>query len=151
LYRDGGDFGDDVLKRILMGLPEHLSAAGLFQSVGHIVVAGGAEREARLRAWLGDGGFDVFALDLEFFEREQLAYLQNFGALGRVMYEDYAGEVTRWLEHLERLGIERLAHSLLAIRRAPQFRFSRATLASRTVTFSTRPPHEQIEAWAQGR
>jgi carbamoyltransferase len=150
LYRDGGDLGDDVLKRIVMGLPEHLSADGLFQSVGHIAVAGGMEREERLRAWLNGGGFNVFALDLEFFHRTQLAYAQNFGTLGRVLYEDYAREVTRWLEHLERLGVERLAHSLLAIRRAPEFRFQRATLASRTVTFSTRPPREQIEAWIRG-
>lgn len=147
LYRDGGKLGDDVLKRVVIGLPDHLSPDGLFQSVGHIVVAGGPEREERLREWLGNGGFDVFALDLALFDREQLAYLQNFGSLGLVAYQHYAREATRWLEHLERVGIERVAHSLLAIRRRPAFRFQVTTLGGRTITFNTRPPRDHIASW----
>jgi len=147
LYRDGGNRGDDVLKRIVVGLPDHVSPGGLFQSVGHIVVGSEAEREERLRGWLGNGGFGVFALDLALLDREQLAYLQNFGSLGLVMYHHYAREVTRWLEHLERVGIERVAHSLLAIRRRAAFHFQVTTLAGRTVTFNTRPPRDHIAAW----
>lgn len=65
-YRDGGETGDEIVQRIIAGVPQHLDEGGTF----HVLCLGmdTADRsvEQRVRGWLGDAQaeFDiVFAVD----------------------------------------------------------------------------------------
>ncbi len=61
IFRDGGDDGEQILRRVIEGLPEHLRPGGRFYT---LVLGADCEGEAfedRIRKWLGDrqGEFDL--------------------------------------------------------------------------------------------
>ena len=61
VYRDGGDDGEQVLRRIVEGLPEHLAPGGRFYGFGMASDREGEFFERRIRRWLGEAEseFDV--------------------------------------------------------------------------------------------
>lgn len=61
LFRDGGSAGEDVLARIVSGLPERLEAGGMCQIVTDLAIREEGRYEETLRGWLGDSGqgFDI--------------------------------------------------------------------------------------------
>ena len=61
VYRDGGDDGEQVLRRIVEGLPEHLAPGGRFYGFGMASDREGEFFELRIRRWLGEAEseFDV--------------------------------------------------------------------------------------------
>jgi len=65
IYRDGGLSGEDILQRVVEGLPRHLRPGGFFVAVCVGLDARQKQFEQRAREWLkaGEGEFDVlFAL-----------------------------------------------------------------------------------------
>ena len=61
LYRDGGEDGEQVLRPIIEGLPQHLRAGGLFYAFVMSADREGETLEDRIRKWLGadEGEFEV--------------------------------------------------------------------------------------------
>lgn len=61
VFRDGGDDGEQIVRRIVAGLPQHLAPGGRFYALTLISDREGEPAEARVRRWLGEAhtGFDV--------------------------------------------------------------------------------------------
>jgi hypothetical protein len=65
-YRDGGQTGDEIVQRVIAGLPQHLSEGGTFHVLCLAMDTADGLFEERARTWLGDAEreFDiVFAID----------------------------------------------------------------------------------------
>ena len=112
-YRDGGQTGDEIIRRIVEGLPEHLNAGGTC----HLLCLGMDTEETRfeerLRAWLGPSGgeFDViFALDST-TPPEQVAtrVAEPFGRSRDNMH--------KWHELFHRLKVKDFVYGSVVIRR----------------------------------
>jgi SAM-dependent methyltransferase len=60
-YRDGGEDGEQVLRRIVEGLPHHLARGGRFYGYGMASDREGEFLEQRIRRWLGKSAaeFDI--------------------------------------------------------------------------------------------
>ncbi len=71
LFRDGGDDGEQILRRIVEGLPAHLKPGGRFYGVSMATDREGNSLEQRLRGWLGphESEFDVFLIASEIHKR----------------------------------------------------------------------------------
>ena len=61
VFRDGGDDGEQIIRRIVKGLPEYLKPGGRFYCLALLSDREGEGVEARVRTWLGESGseFDV--------------------------------------------------------------------------------------------
>ncbi len=61
VFRDGGEDGEQVLRRIIEGLPRHLAPGGRFYGFAMASDREGEPLEQRIRSWLGEasGEFDV--------------------------------------------------------------------------------------------
>ncbi len=61
VFRDGGEDGEQVLRRIVEGLPRHLAPGGRFYGFAMASDREGEPLEQRIRRWLGEasGEFDV--------------------------------------------------------------------------------------------
>lgn len=65
-YRSGGESGEDVLARVLGGLPEFLGPGGHAQVITLLIDREGETLEQRIRDWMGPpGAFDVLVLSRE--------------------------------------------------------------------------------------
>lgn len=53
IFRDGGEDGEQILRRIVEGLPDHLDPGGRFYALGMGSDREGESFEQRLRRWLG--------------------------------------------------------------------------------------------------
>ncbi len=61
VFRDGGEDGEQILRRIIQGLPGHLEPGGRFYGYGMASDRKGESLEQRMRKWLGpyQGEFDI--------------------------------------------------------------------------------------------
>lgn len=68
LFRDGGQDGEQILARIVQGLPKHLRPGGSFYCVTAATDREGELFEQRIRRWLGEceSEFDVLLLALDY-------------------------------------------------------------------------------------
>ena len=78
LFRDGGDDGEQILRRVIEGLPRHLRAGGMFYAYTMSTDRQEDTLEKRIRRWLGDSEnqFDVLLVQANIDARkpyEQLA------------------------------------------------------------------------------
>jgi SAM-dependent methyltransferase len=112
-YRDGGEDGEEVTRRIITGLPDHLRPGGRFYCNCLATDRKGAPVEARLRAMLGSaaGEFDVVVAQMQSFE--PTGYYSRLAAerTGRF------AEVGEWHRQFKRLEVEELVFCSLVLQR----------------------------------
>jgi hypothetical protein len=115
VFRDGGETGDAVTRRIIEGLPSHLRAGGTcaIVCVGH----DSQEKtfEQRARDWLGEKSneFDIV------FGLEKVMTIEDVAASARKRAENINEEDAKKLcERLRSLGVQRFAYGALFIRRS---------------------------------
>ena len=123
-YRDGGPSGEDVLGRIIEGLPRHLARGGMAQIVTEIGEREGESLEPRIRQWLGDAPMDVHVARLRFNP------IQTY-AIGHAHGEDHASflhSVGRWAANLRTHAYSGVASVLMAFQwsEAPWYRLDEA-------------------------
>src|SRR5204863_6812809 len=77
LFRDGGADGEQVLRRVIEGLPRHLRAGGRCCCQSMATDREGESVEQRIRRWLGpdEREFDVFLVAT--YVRTKAEFLQN--------------------------------------------------------------------------
>jgi SAM-dependent methyltransferase len=101
IYRDGGDTGETLVRRIVEGLPKYLRPGGTYYSLSIGIDTTAAKFEERARGWLGSSQdqFDViFALaeerSCEQFARDRAVLTDTSDPL----------EVERWNEVFRKAG-----------------------------------------------
>jgi len=113
VYAYGGELGDQITRRIVEGLPQHLRPGGRFycMTVGPDVDGEGFER--RLRSWLGESGreFDVFFFERQSFDPVYIAYQQAAKTRGG------REEVEQWKELARKHHVENLVYGSVVIQR----------------------------------
>lgn len=113
IFRDGGEDGEQIARRIVEGLPTHLAPGGLFWASFMISDREGEAAEHRIRRWLGpaDTEFDIgLAIDMRRTASETIAHtiLNGRGSPEEVCYFGELWKATR---------TEYLVHASVVIRR----------------------------------
>jgi methylase of polypeptide subunit release factors len=104
LFRDGGEDGEQILGRIVAGLPRYLRPGGRFYCQTLATDREGETVEQRLRRWLGDAEseFDVFGIATEYRRKPEKvieAVIKAKGRLGKL------GEKAQLYEKLRVTGV----------------------------------------------
>ena len=75
LYRDGGTDGEQIIRRVVEGLPAHLGPGGLFYLMALVSDRESESFEQRVRRWLGDAHseFDVANFPINSVDPEEYA------------------------------------------------------------------------------
>jgi len=112
-YRDGGHSGEDVLRRIVVGLPHHLAQEGTC----HIITELGEREDEplsdRLRVWLDGSPMDILILRL----REHSATNYSIGhADGDDDYETFLNSVHDWSNNLRKQGYTKIVSVLITFK-----------------------------------
>ncbi len=110
-YRDGGRSGEEVQRRLIAGLPQHLAPGGRAQIVTEFGERGDEPLADRLREWLGGAAMDIHILRL----RENSAANYAIGhADGADTYAAFLDSVHDWAGNLKTQGYTRIVSVLLA-------------------------------------
>lgn len=122
LFRDGGAAGEDVLARIVAGLPHRLEVGGMCQIVTDLAIRMEKSYEETLRGWLGDSG-EAFDILLALQTRTGLIDY----ALGHLTFDAEKSEsaeqsrrFTAMMDGFQQEGLARFDFGLINIRRRPE-------------------------------
>jgi methylase of polypeptide subunit release factors len=113
IFRDGGDDGEQITRRIIAGLPEYLRPGGRFYCTCILTERTNAPIEQRLRAMLGDAHseFDILALTYQTFDPTD--YYFKLALRGRASLQ----EVVQRHEIFQALSVEQIIYSSMVIER----------------------------------
>jgi SAM-dependent methyltransferase len=113
IFRDGGEDGEQITRRIIAGLPTHLDPGGRFYCTCMLTDRTGARAEDRIRAMLGQGAdeFDVVVVVLQTFQPTE--YYFRLALAGRATLD----EVARRHEIFARLDVEQLVYCSMVVQR----------------------------------
>jgi methylase of polypeptide subunit release factors len=113
IFRDGGDDGEQVTRRIIGGLSEHLQPGGRLYCTCMLTERKGARAEARIRAMLGpsEADFDIVLLSFRSFEPTE--YYFERALEGRASLE----EVVQRHQIFRDLEVENLLYCSMVIQR----------------------------------
>jgi SAM-dependent methyltransferase len=141
-YRDGGNTGEEVLRRIVAGLPSHLAPGGIAQIITELGEREHEPLDRRLREWLDGAAMDILILRI----REHSAPSFAIGhADNDDNYDTFLSSVHNWSNNLRNQGYTRIVSVLLT------FKWSDPTLGEPwTRIEESQPPHSnastEIEA-----
>jgi methylase of polypeptide subunit release factors len=114
IFRDGGEDGEQITRRIIAGLPEHLSPGGRFYCTCMLTDRRTGRAEERIRAMLGARAdeFDVVVVTFQTFQPTE--YYFRLALAGRATLD----EVGKRHEIFGRLEVEQLVYCSVVIQRA---------------------------------
>ncbi|HXE73598.1 MAG TPA: methyltransferase [Candidatus Nitrosotenuis sp.] len=116
-YRTGGRSGEEVIERIVAGLPRHLRPGGTFAMVMNYPIMRSSHYLDRLRRWLGGGeGWGVALLNyaelpLTFYVARHIRFLPDA--------QSYEREFEAWMESYAAHDIVKIGLGLVFARRLP--------------------------------
>ena len=118
IFRDGGEDGEQITRRIIAGLPGHLRPGGRFHCTCMMTDRASATAEQRIRAMLGERHveFDVLLVTERIFAPTE--YYFRMALTGRAEL----GEVVQRHEVFRRLEVEHLVYGSMVIRRVVESR-----------------------------
>jgi len=113
IFRDGGEDGEQILRRIVEGLPRHLRAGGRFYTLVLGADCEGEAFEERLRQWLGSaqGEFDLVMVSHSL--RPPADFVGNALAKGKIKLRD----LKFWTDTWARRKVQFLFYGSILIRR----------------------------------
>lgn len=113
IFRDGGEDGEQITRRIIAGLPEHLRPGGRLYCTCMLTDRKGARAEDRIRGMLGhqEGDFDVALVTLQTYQPTE--YYLRLALEGRATLE----EVAQRHEIFNRLEVEHLVYCTIVVQR----------------------------------
>ncbi len=118
VFRDGGEDGEQITRRIIGGLPDHLRPGGRFYCTCMLTERKGARAEDRIRAMLGprQSEFDVLLVAVRSFQPTE--YYFRLALEGRAHLE----EVVQRHQIFQQLEVEQLVYCSMVIQRIPEAR-----------------------------
>jgi SAM-dependent methyltransferase len=113
IFRDAGQDGEQITRRIIEGAPRYLRPGGRLYCLCQATDRKGALLEARVRGMLGEaeGDFDVVLVTMQ--EYDPLEYYTRAAVMGR---ETFAS-VGDWYQRFQSLEVQRLVYGLIVIQR----------------------------------
>jgi SAM-dependent methyltransferase len=142
IFAHAGEDGEEVLRRIVAGVPRHLAPGGRFYCTCRSTDRAGKPLEARLREMLGpaEGDFDVLVVTHYGFHPTE--YYSRLAAVGRVTFSFLEERHRMYRRH----EVERLVYCSIVIQRheAPRPAF---TLRRERGDHAWSPEVEWLLAW----
>jgi len=108
-FRDGGPSGEDVQRRIVAGLSEHLSPGGIAQIITEIGERDGEPIVDRVRQWLGNAFMDIHLLRLRTHAAAGYAVKHAEGDTPGAFLDS----VKLWADNLRSRGFSKIVSVLL--------------------------------------
>jgi len=117
VFRDGGDGGETIIRRIVEGIPQHLRRGGtaVIVSLGRDTVE--APYEQRVRGWLSNPGRDC---DVILGVEKMLTIEEVVGSVRKLHLKDDRRQADRLAAHLHTLGTDKFVYGALFIRRTDE-------------------------------
>ncbi|HEY2390244.1 MAG TPA: methyltransferase [Candidatus Angelobacter sp.] len=109
-FRDGGRSGEDIQKRIVAGLPNHLAPAGVAQITTELGERDGEPLVNRLREWLKGAPMDIHVLRLREYPAAKYAIAHAKGD----DYKAFLESVDAWAGNLRDQGYARVVAVLIS-------------------------------------
>tara|TARA_B100001123_G_scaffold111283_1_gene129426 strand:+ start:3575 stop:7339 length:3765 start_codon:yes stop_codon:yes gene_type:complete len=145
-FRDGGTGGENILRAIIEGSGEHLALEGRLCIVTDLVDAD--RYEAKLRVWMGETA--CYGLILTTADRnESLFSVPHCHAPFGQSFEDYNGELGRWIDNFRSSSLHAVNFGYILIWRRPKSGSSDIT--KRTIHNPSSPIWEQVQGWVEQR
>jgi hypothetical protein len=110
-FRDGGRSGEDILKRIVAGLPHHLAPGGIAQIITELGERNHEPLVHRLREWLNGAPLDIHILRLN--EYTAVKY-----AIGHAKGENFPAvldSIDEWAGNLRAQGYVRVVSLVISL------------------------------------
>lgn len=114
VYRDGGETGEVITRRVVEGLPDHLNDAGVLLMPCIAMDTADGEFETRVRQWLGPAAAEF---DLIFAVADMTTAADFARALARRVSDPLPDEEAQWRQRFAAWGVERVVYGVLAARR----------------------------------
>lgn len=116
VYRDSGLPGDEMVRRVVTGAPEHLVPGGWAQVLANWVHRRGEPWADRVAGWVDGTGCDAWVVQREVADPAEYVelWLKDAGVHGR---PDYAERYDAWLAWFEEQGVEGVGFGWLHLRR----------------------------------
>lgn len=112
LYRDGSATGEDVLMKVLKGLPEYLNDRGLCQ-ITTLLVLTGEDYNEKIASWITGGKYDILTLANNY--QDVLPYIFSHMDFS-LPFPEYSKKLLSWFDSYRENGIVKLAEGLINIR-----------------------------------
>lgn len=111
VYRDGGADGEEVTRRVVAGLPDHLRPGGNFHCACTATDRRDAPLESRIRAMLGAAAdeFDIALVVSNEFDPTE--YYVRLAIAGRCTW----AEAEEWHHHFANLGVVKMVSATIEI------------------------------------
>jgi methylase of polypeptide subunit release factors len=118
IYHDGGEDGEQIVRRVIAGIPRYLEPGGLFYMLSMGSDRGGAPYEQRVREWLGEaqGEFDVAAFPVRVLDPE------DFAVRAVIKSEKAAEDVRRFKQLFRSLDVCSMVYAVLLVQRRAEAR-----------------------------
>jgi len=135
VFRDGGEDGEQIVRRVISGVPAFLRPGGRFYMTGLINERDGLKAEERVRRMLGENHaeFDVAVAFL------QSMLPKDFGLREQLKGRATPEEAEQHQKSLNELGIERLIYCWVIVQRH----------ASKRAPFTTRRNAGDLIGWRE--
>ena len=134
LYRDGSATGEDVLMKVLQGLPEFLNDGGLCQ-ITTLLVLTGEDYNEKIASWITGSKYDILTLANNY--QDVLPYIFNHMDFSQP-FPEYSKKLLSWFDCYMENGIVKLAEGLINLRpsKSDKPAYEMTELASFTEDFS---------------
>ena len=146
VYRDSGLPGDEMVRRVVTGLPEMLAPDGVGQVLANWAHVDGEPWEERLRHWLDGTGCEAWVVQRELADPAQYVELWLRDA-GHDRSPDYLARYDAWMGWFEEQGITGIGFGWINLHRTDA--------ATPTVTVEEwpyeveQPLGPEVEAWTE--
>ena len=146
VYRDSGLPGDEMVRRVVTGLPDVLAPGGVGQVLANWAHVDGEPWEERLRHWLEGTGCEAWVVQREVADPAQYVELWLRDA-GHDRSPDYLDRYDAWMGWFEEQGITGIGFGWINLRRTDA--------ASPSVTVEEwpyeveQPLGPEVEAWME--
>jgi carbamoyltransferase len=109
-FRDGGKTGEDILKKIIAGLKDHLNEHGICQIVTLLVFTD-EDYNAKVASWVPEKNFNILSVQTPFIDLEEYVYRHFEKA--HLTLDQYGVKINSWLNSYKEANIKRVAHGLI--------------------------------------